>query len=130
MSFSVATARHAGKLESAIPELAPSIPVAQMGNLLIFVSTVPVLAFMGTAVYSVRQGVLDKTIVCALDGRMSQVYVVCGCTYQQPRKKKGHEGQFVLFLVAAQKRLEVSSPLLQTWDRQRTTDNRQQTTGN
>ena len=46
------------------------------------------------------------------------------------QKKKGHRAQFVLFLVAAQKRLEVSSPLLHTWDRQRTTDNRQQTTGN
>ena len=46
------------------------------------------------------------------------------------QKKKGHRAQFVLFLVAAQKRLEVSSPLLHTWDRQRTTDNRQQTTDN
>ena len=49
---------------------------------------------------------------------------------QQPRKKNGVLAKMCLFLVVEIKRHEVSSPLLHTWDKQRTTDNRQQTTGN
>ena len=59
LPLAVVTIRDAGKLEAAIPELAPSITVTQMGILLISVSAMPPLAFIGTAFWSVRKGTFD-----------------------------------------------------------------------
>ena len=48
--------------------------------------------------------------------------------FSDPGEKNGPLGRLGLFLVVEIKRHEVSSPLLQTWDKQRRTDNRQQAT--